>query len=127
MAAGASSIHGQFGRRWQIPKEPSGNQRQRKAHGQFENPMDAKQNQMLEETLKGGAAEDKPAKAGSKLQQALKNGGGARTISRRVEEQLLELAKTEAATLVDAVRERLESSKMTFKRALAAAREKAGK
>ena len=76
--------------------------------------MDAKQNQMLEETLKGGAAEDKPAKAGSKLQQALKNGGGARTISRRVEEQLLELAKTEAATLVDAVRERLESSKMTL-------------
>ena len=128
MAAAASSIHGQFGRRWQIPKEPSGNQRQRKAHGQFENPMDAKQNQMLEEeTLKGGSAEEDKPKAGSKLQQALKNGGGARTISRRVEEQLLELAKTEAATLVDDVRERLESSKMTFKRALAAARKKAGK
>ena len=93
--------------------------------------MDSKQNQMLEESLKGGAAEgaaeDDKAKPGSKLMQALKNGGGARTISRRVEEQLLELAKTEAATLVDAVRERLESSKMTFKRALAAARKKAGK
>ena len=122
MAAGASSIHGQFGRRWQIPKEPSGNQRQRKAHGQFENPMDAKQNQMLEETLKGGAAEDKPLKAGSKLQQALKNGDGARVISRRVEEQLEQLAKTEPAALVDDVRERLETTKLSFKRAVAAAR-----
>ena len=77
--------------------------------------MDAKQNQMLEETLKGGAAEDDKAKPGSKLMQVLKNGGGARSISRKMEEQLLELAKTEAATLVDDVRERLESSKITFK------------
>ena len=81
--------------------------------------MDAKQNQMLEETVKGGA-EDKP-KAGSKLQQALK-GGGARSIPRRVEEQLLKLAGTEPAELVDAVRDRLEHSKLSFKRAVAAAR-----
>ena len=127
MSAGLSSIHGQFGRRWSIPEEKAP-QRHRKAHGQFENPMDAKQNQMLEETLKGGAAkEDDKAKPGSKLMQALKNGGGARSISRKMEEQLLELAKTEAATLVDDVRKRLENSKMTFKRALAAARKKAGK
>ena len=125
MAAGASSIHGQFGRRWSIPEEPKAPRNQRKERGQFENPLDAQQNMAVEETLKGGAAEDgnKP-KAGSKLQQALK-GGGARSISRRVEEQLEELAKTEPAALVDDVRERLESSKMTFKRALAAARKKA--
>ena len=120
MAAGASSIHGMFGRRWSIPKEPSAPKRQRRTHGQFENPLNAKQNQMLEETVKGGEAEDKP-KAGSKLQQALK-GGGARSIPRHVEEQLLKLAETEPAELVDAVRDRLESTKMPFKRAVAAAR-----
>ena len=77
---------------------------------------------MMEETLKGGAAEDDKPKAGSKLQQALKNGGGARSIARRVEEQLLKLAETEPAELVDAVRDRLEHSKLSFKRAVAAAR-----
>ena len=60
-------------------------------------------------------------KAGSKLQQALK-GGGARSITRRVEEQLLKLAETEPAELVDAVRDRLENSKLSFKRAVAAAK-----
>ena len=85
--------------------------------------MDAKQNMAVEESLKGGEAEDKP-KAGSKLQMALK-GGGARSIARRVEEQLLRLAETEEPALVDAVRERLESTKLSFKRALAAARKKA--
>jgi len=111
-----------FGRRWSIPKEPSAPKRQRRAHGQFENPLNAKQNQMLEETVKGGAEDgDKPT-AGSKLQQALKNGGGARSIARRVEEQLLKLAENESAELVDAVRDRLESSKLSFKRAVAAAR-----
>ena len=89
--------------------------------------MDAKQNMAVEESLKGGAAEDDKPKAGAKLQQALKNGGGARAISRRVEIQLEQLAKTEPATLVDAVRERLEHSKLSFKKALAAARKKGGK
>ena len=70
--------------------------------------MDAKQNMAVEESLKGGADGDKP-KAGSKLQQALK-GGGARSITRRVEEQLLKLAETEEPALVDAVRLRLEES-----------------
>ena len=121
MAAGASSIHGMFGQRWSIPKEPPAPQRQQKAHGQFENPLNAKQNQMLEETLKGGIEDGDKPKAGSKLQMALK-GGGARTISRRVEEQLLKLAENETAELVDAVRHRLESTKMTFKRAVTAAR-----
>ena len=102
MAAGASSIHGVFGRRWSIPKEPSAPKRQRRAHGQFENPLNAKQNQMLEETVKGGAEDGDKPKAGSKLQMALK-GGGARTVPRRVEEQLLKLAETEPAELVDAV------------------------
>ena len=125
MAAGASSIHGMFGRRWSIPKEPSAPKRQRRAHGQFENPLNAKQNQMLEETVKGGAEDGDKPKAGSKLQQALKNGGGARAISRRVEIQLEQLAKTEPAALVDDVRERLESTKLSFKKALAAARKKA--
>ena len=119
MSAGASSIHGQFGRGWSIPEEKAP-KRQRRAHGQFENPMDAKQNMAVEESLKGGADGDKP-KAGSKLQQAPK-GGGARSIARRVEEQLLKLAETEPAELVDAVRDRLESTKMSFKRAVAAAR-----
>ena len=121
MAAGLSSIHGQFGRRWSIPEEKAP-KRQRKAHGQFENPMNQVQNMAVEETLKGGAAEDgdKP-KPGSKLQQALK-GGGARSIARRVEEQLLKLAETEPAELVDAVRDRLEHSKLSFKRAVAAAK-----
>ena len=121
MAAGASSIHGMFGRRWSIPKEPSAPKRQRRAHGQFENPLNAKQNQMLEETVKGGAEDGDKPKAGSKLQMALK-GGGARSIPRRVEEQLLKLAETEPAELVDAVRDRLEHSKLSFKRAVAAAR-----
>ena len=126
MSACASSIHGQFGQRWAIPPEPKAPKRQRRGHAQFENIVNAQQNQMMEESLKGGgAAEDDKPKAGSKLQQALRNGVGARSISRRVEEQLEELAKTEPAALVDAVRERLESSKMTFKRALAAARKKA--
>ena len=124
MSAGASSIHGQFGRRWSIPEEKAP-KRQRKAHAQFENPMDAMQNMAVEESLKGGAAEDKPKSAGSKLQQALRNGGGARAISRRVEIQLEQLAKTEPAALVDDVRERLESSKLSFKKALDAARKKA--
>jgi len=121
MAAGASSIHGMFGRRWSIPKEPSAPKRQRRAHGQFENPINAKQNQMLEETVQGGAEDGDKPKAGSKLQMELK-GGGARSIARRVEEQLLKLAETEPAELVDAVRDRLEHSKLSFKRAVAAAR-----
>ena len=58
----------------------------------------------------------------SKLQQALKNGGGARSLSHKIEEQLRKLAETEEAALVDAVRERLEHSKMSFKRAVAAAK-----
>jgi hypothetical protein len=82
--------------------------------------MDAKQNMVVEESRKGGADGDKP-KAGSKLQMALK-GGGARSIARRVEEQLLKLAETEPAELVDAVRDRLEHSKLSFKRAVAAAK-----
>ena len=122
MSAGASSIHGQFGQRWAIPAEPKAPKRQRKAHGQFENPMDQKQNHAVEESLKGGAGDGDKPKAGSKLQQALKNGGGAGTISRRVEEQLEQLAKTEPAALVDDVRERLETTKLSFKRAVAAAR-----
>ena len=65
------------------------------------------------------------AKPGSKLIRALKDGGGARSISRKMEEQLLELAKTEPAALVDDVRERLETTKLSFKKALAAARKKA--
>ena len=125
MSAEASSIHGQFGRRWSIPEEKAP-KRQRRAHAQFENPMDAKQNQAVEESLKGGAAEDDKPKAGSKLQQALK-GGGARTISRRIEEQLLKLAETEEPALVDAVRERLESTKLPFKKALAAAKKATSK
>ena len=120
MSAGASSIHGQFGRGWSIPEEKAP-KRQRRANGQFENPMDAKQNMAVEESLKGGAEDGDKPKAGSKLQQALK-GGGARSIARRVEEQLLKLAETEPAELVDAVRDRLESTKLSFKKALAAAR-----
>ena len=127
MSAGASSIHGQFSRRWSIPPEPKAPKRQRKTHAQFENPMDAKQNMAVEESLKGGAEDGDKPKAGSKLQQALKNGGGARAISRRVEIQLEQLAKTEPAELVDAVRERLENTKLSFKKALAAARKKASK
>ena len=110
MSAGASSIHGQFGRRWNIPEEPKAS-RQRKAHGQFENLMDAKQNMAVEESLKGGAEDGDKPKAGSKLQQALKNGGGARTLSHKIEEQLLKLAETEEAALVDDVRLRLENRK----------------
>ena len=120
MSAGASSIHGQFGRVWCIPEEKTP-KRQRRAHGQFENPMDAKQNMAVEENLKGGEEDGDKPKAGSKLQMALK-GGGARSIARRVEEQLLKLAETEPAELVDAVRDRLEHSKLSFKRAVAAAR-----
>ena len=120
MSAGASSIHGQFGRGWSIPKEKAP-KRQRRAHAQFENPMDAKQNMAVEENLKGGEEDGDKPKAGSKLQMALK-GGGARSIARRVEEQLLKLAETEPAELVDAVRDRLEHSKLSFKRAVAAAK-----
>ena len=57
MSAGASSIHGQFARRWSIPEEKAP-KRQRRAHAQFENPMDAMQNMAVEESLKGGAAEE---------------------------------------------------------------------
>ena len=67
--------------------------------------MDAKQNMAVEESLKGGAEDGDKPKAGSKLQQALK-GGSARSIPKRVEEQLLKLAETEPAELVDAVRDR---------------------
>ncbi len=51
MAAGASSIDGMFAQRWAIPKEPSASQRQRKAHGQFENILNAKQNQKEAEII----------------------------------------------------------------------------
>ena len=51
MSAGASSIHGMFSQRWAIPKEPTAPQRQRKERGQFENVLNAKQNQMMEETI----------------------------------------------------------------------------